>query len=149
MPLVGILTAIDGIQSSINSSFSNLGANTFDIEDYRRRGKVDGRKARVYPRITYAQQLTFKEKYSSPGIVTIYTVITSQAEVKYGSKVTNPNQEVRGGDENYLTVDGYDVKEGRPFSTTESLNGAYVALIGNNVMDALFEENESPLGKKN
>ncbi|MEQ8713205.1 MAG: ABC transporter permease, partial [Cyclobacteriaceae bacterium] len=27
--LVGILTAIDGIQSSINDSFSNLGTHTF------------------------------------------------------------------------------------------------------------------------
>ncbi|MEQ9403523.1 MAG: ABC transporter permease [Cyclobacteriaceae bacterium] len=146
--LVGILTAIDGIQSSIDSSFSNLGANTFDIEDYRRRGNVNGKKAKTYPRITYAQQLMFKEKYSGPGLVTIYTVITGQAEVKYGSKVTNPNQTVRGGDENYLTVDGYDVDKGRPFSAAESMNGAYVALVGDQVLDALFEDNENPIGKK-
>ena len=148
MSLVGILTAVDGIQNSINTSFSSLGANTFDIEDYRRRGSVDGKKAKTYPKITYAQQLKFKEKYNGPGTVTIYTVITGQAEVKYGSKVTNPNQVVRGGDENYLTVDGYDVKEGRPFSATESLKGSYVALVGSNVVDALFDDNESPLGKK-
>lgn len=146
--LVGILTAIDGIQNSISSSFSNLGSNTFDIEDYRRRGDVNGKKAKRYPRITYAQQLKFKEKYSGPGIITIYTVITGQAEVKYGSKVTNPNQTVRGGDENYLTVDGYDVKEGRPFAAAESQNGAYVALVGDQVVDALFDDNESPIGKK-
>ena len=29
--LVGILTAIDGIQNSVNSSFEGLGANTFSI----------------------------------------------------------------------------------------------------------------------
>ncbi len=34
--LVGILTAIEGIQSSINDSFSNLGANTFDMESVRK-----------------------------------------------------------------------------------------------------------------
>lgn len=148
MSLVGILTAIDGIQNSIDSSFSNLGANTFDIEDYRRRGNVDGKKAKVYPRITYAQQLKFKETYDGPGTVSIYAVITGQAEVKYGSKVTNPNQIVRGGDENYLTVDGYDVKEGRPFSYNESMKGAYVALVGSDVLDALFENGESAVGKK-
>jgi putative ABC transport system permease protein len=146
--LVGILTAIDGIQSSINTSFSSLGANTFDIEDRRNRGDEDGKKAKVYPKITYYEQLMFKEKYTGPGVVSIYTVVTGQAEVKYGSKVTNPNQVVRGGDENYLTVDGYDVKDGRPFSETESVNGSYVALVGNQVVDALFEENENPIGKK-
>lgn len=147
--LVGILTAIDGIQNSINSSFSSLGANTFDIEDKRvDRGSSDGRKAKTYPKVTYHELLQFKEKYEGPGVVSIYTVITGQAEVKYGSKVTNPNQVVRGGDENYLTVDGYDVAQGRPFSVNESLNGSYVALVGSDVIDELFEDNESPIGKK-
>lgn len=147
--LVGILTAIDGIQSSINSSFSSLGANTFDIEDKRRsRGSSDGKKEKTYPKVTYHELLMFKEKYEGPGVVSIYTVITGQAEVKYGSKVTNPNQIVRGGDENYLTVDGYDVDQGRPFSANESLNGSYVALVGSDVIDELFDENESPVGKK-
>ena len=147
--LVGILTAIDGIQNSINSSFSSLGANTFDIEDRRRdRGSSDGKKAKTYPKVTYHELLTFKEKYEGPGVVSIYTVITGQAEVKYGSKVTNPNQIVRGGDENYLTVDGYDVARGRPFSANESLNGSYVALVGSDVIGELFGDNESPVGKK-
>ncbi|MEP1032277.1 ABC transporter permease [Ekhidna sp.] len=147
--LVGILTAIDGIQSSINSSFSSLGANTFDIEDKRRsRGSSDGKKEKTYPKVTYHELLTFKEKYEGPGVVSIYTVITGQAEVKYGSKVTNPNQIVRGGDENYLTVDGYDVDKGRPFSANESLNGSYVALVGSDVITELFDDNESPVGKK-
>lgn len=147
--LVGILTAIDGIQNSINSSFSSLGANTFDIEDKRRsRGSSDGKKEKTYPKVTYSQLLTFKEKYEGPGTVSIYTVVTAQAEVKYGSKVTNPNQVVRGGDENYLTVDGYDVDQGRPFSANESLNGSYVALVGSNVVDELFEDYENPIGKR-
>ena len=49
--LVGILTAIDGIQDSINNSFSSLGANTFDIEDKRtNRGSSGGKKAKSYPK---------------------------------------------------------------------------------------------------
>jgi putative ABC transport system permease protein len=146
--LVGILTAIDGIQNSIDKSFSSLGANTFDIEDRRTgRGSSGGKKEKSYPKVTYDQLLTFKEKYEGPGVASIYTVITGQAEVKYGSKVTNPNQVVRGGDENYLTVDGYDIEKGRPFSANESLNGSYVALVGSDVIDELFGDS-SPIGKK-
>jgi putative ABC transport system permease protein len=33
MALVGILTAIDAIKSSINSNFTSLGANTFTIRN--------------------------------------------------------------------------------------------------------------------
>ena len=146
--LVGILTAVDGIQNSINKSFSNLGANTFDIEDIRRnRGSSGGVKQKTYPKITYNQLLRFKERYGGPGIVSIYTVITGRAEVKYGSEVTNPNLLVRGGDENYLVVDGYDIEQGRPFSANESLNGNYVALVGSQVVDKFFD-NKNPIGEK-
>jgi len=146
--LVGILTAVDGIQNSIDKSFSSLGANTFDIEDKRtNRGSSGGVKQKTYPKVTYNQLLQFKEKYEGPGVVSIYTVITSQAEVKYESEVTNPNLLVRGGDENYLLVDGYDIDEGRPFSANESLNGNYVALVGSQVIDELFK-NTNPIGKK-
>jgi putative ABC transport system permease protein len=71
MSLVGILTAIDGIQNSINNSFSNLGANTFDIESIRNRGTEDGKKAKVYPPVKYNELLQFKEKYDGPGVVSI------------------------------------------------------------------------------
>ena len=148
MALVGILTAIDGIQNAINSSFSSLGANTYDIEDKRRRGGGSGEKSqKIYPRITYREHFQFKKKYVGPGTVSIYTVITNRAEIKRGSKVTNPNQIVRGGDENYLKVDGYDIEEGRQFSVQESTNGSYVVLLGNEVVKVLFD-NEYPIGKK-
>ena len=61
--LVGILTAVDGIQNSIDKSFSSLGANTFDIEDRRQsRGSSGGKKQKSYPKVTYNQLLQFKEK---------------------------------------------------------------------------------------
>ena len=147
--LVGILTAIDGIQASIDSSFSNLGANTFDIESKRaNRGSNDGKKGKVYPPIKYAELAQFKEEYDGPGIVSVNTVVSWNTEAKYKSKVTNPNMMVRGGDENFLLVDGYDVGEGRSFSQAEIDNGAYVCIIGSEVVSALFEDNESPIGKK-
>ncbi len=147
--LVGILTAIDGIQASIDDSFSNLGANTFDIERKRiDRGSNQGKKAKVHPPIRYDELARFKKEYNGPGIVSINTVVSWTAEIKYRSKVTNPNIMVRGGDENFLIVDGYDVKNGRGFSQLEIDNGAYVAIIGSEVVDALFEEEEDPVGKK-
>jgi putative ABC transport system permease protein len=147
--LVGILTAIDGIQSSINDSFSNLGANTFDIERKRTdRGSSEGRKAKVHPPIKYAELVEFKEAYDGPGVVSLNVLVSWNAEIKYQSKVSNPNLLVRGGDENFLTADGYDIKAGRSFSPAEISNGAYVAIVGNDVVDALFEDNENPVGKK-
>lgn len=147
--LVGILTAIDGIQASIDSSFSNLGANTFDVESKRAdRGTSGGKKEKVYPALKYEELAQFKDEYNGPGIVSVNTVVSWNTEAKYKSKVTNPNMMVRGGDENFLLVDGYDIGEGRSFSQAEIKNGGYVCIIGSEVVNALFDDNESPVGKK-
>ncbi len=146
--LVGILTAIEGIQSSINDSFSNLGANTFDIESVRsNRGSRDGKEAKNFPPLTFDQLQRFKERYSA-GVVSVNAGVTWTAEVKHGSKKTNPNSRVQGGDENYLVVDGYDIVEGRSFSASEVNNGALVVIIGSEIKSALFEREENPVNKE-
>ncbi|MEQ8582942.1 MAG: ABC transporter permease [Marinoscillum sp.] len=146
--LVGILTAIEGIQSSINDSFSNLGANTFDMESVRQnRGSREGKEAKVFPPLTYEDLMRFKEKYTA-GVVSVNAYVSFAAEIKRGSKKTNPNSRVQGGDDNYLLVDGYDIKEGRGFSQIEVQNGAMVVIIGSEIKDALFEKEEDPINKE-
>jgi len=146
--LVGILTAIEGIQSSINDSFSNLGANTFDMESVRKnRGSRDGKEAKVFPPLTYEDLLRFKEKFTA-GVVSVNAYLSFAAEIKRGSKKTNPNSRVQGGDDNYLLVDGYDIKEGRGFSQIEVQNGAMVVIIGSEIKSALFEKDEDPINKE-
>ncbi len=146
--LVGILTAIEGIQSSINDSFSNLGANTFDMESIRRnRGSRDGKEAKIFPPLTYEDLMRFKDKFTA-GVVSVNAFVSFSAEVKRGSKKTNPNSRIQGGDENYLLVDGYDIERGRAFSQTEIQNGGMVVIIGREIRDALFTKEEDPINKQ-
>lgn len=145
--LVGMLTTIDGIQASINNSFSSLGANSFDIRSKRSRGRNQGKQEKVYPPIEYSDVISFKDRYNSAGVPSINTFVTGIAEAKRGSKISNPNLLVRGGDENYLSVEGADLKSGRSFSQIEVQNGRNVVIIGNEVFKALFDENEDPINK--
>lgn len=146
--LVGILTAIDGIQASINDSFSNLGSNTFVIEDKREeRGKKAGIAQKSYPPLTFDEVSQFVDHYNVGEVTAVYTSVTRNAEIKYGSEVTNPNFSVLGGDLNYLYVQGYDLEEGRSISAFEHQNGSNVVLIGQEVLSALFKENEQTLNK--
>ncbi|SMD32086.1 putative ABC transport system permease protein [Reichenbachiella faecimaris] len=146
--LVGILTAIDGIQNSINDSFSNLGSNTFVIEDKREeRGKKSGVSQKSYSALTFDEVSQFVDNYNVGEVTALYTTVTRNAEVKYGSEVTNPNFSVLGGDINYLYVEGYDVEEGRSISAFEHQNGSNVVLIGNEVLSTLFKENERAVNK--
>ncbi len=146
--LVGILTAIDGIQSSINDSFSNLGTHTFRIRSYRNNsGSRGGKEEKNVRPLEWQDVSTFKDRYTGDGVVSINSWVTFTAEVKYGSEVTNPNTRVKAGDENLLSVEGYNIDRGRDFSGIEIQNGANVALIGSEVSSQLFTNKVNPINK--
>ena len=145
--LVGMLTTIDGIQASINNSFSNLGANAFDIRNVRNRGQRQGKKQKVYPPLKYDEVVMFRDKYTGAGTPSLSTFVSFTAEAKRQSKVSNPNLAVKGGDENFLAVEGADLKEGRNFSFEEARSGNNVVIIGNEVFNSLFEKGEDPINQ--
>lgn len=149
--LVGMLTAIDGIKTQIADSFSGLGANSFDLKNKGSSGGraiQDGKTEKTYPKLTFREVMNFKEKYNSVGISTVYTGVTGSAEIKRGSKKTNPNVRVQGSDDNYLNIKAIKLKEGRNFSNMEVQNGYNVCIIGEELQTTLFEPNEDPLNQK-
>jgi putative ABC transport system permease protein len=149
MALVGILTAIDAIKSSINSNFTSMGANTFTI---RNRGMTvrigqNGKKAKHFRNITYDEAVRFTKEFSFPAKPSVSTLASGAATIKFESKKTNPNIRVFGGDENYLATSGYDLESGRNFSTQEIQYGNHVVIIGKEVADVLFSGIEDPIDK--
>lgn len=146
--LVGILTAIDGIQSSITESFSSLGANSFNISVKRSQGRSRGREQRIYPPITYKQAVKFSQKSNSNVHVSLSSFITQIAEVKRLSEKTNPNISVVGGNENYIYQEGLDIETGRNFSEIEIKYGSNVAIIGKEIAKKLFKKDEKHIGEE-
>lgn len=142
--LVGILTAIDAIKFSLNSNFSNMGANTFNIQNHSM--SVQGR-GQVYEKLTFSEALRFRERYTFPATVSIQTWVTSTATLKFRSESTNPNIAVRGVDENFLQTSGYSLTSGRNFSAPEIQNGDHVIIIGSNISDLLFKGLITPEGQ--
>ena len=145
--LVGTLTAIEAMKAKVNESLSGLGANSFDIKDISRRSRSAGKAQKVYPVIKYKELKKFKELFRYQSTSGISTNLTWTAEVKRFSKITNPNVGVFGGGVNYLILENYDLDKGRNFSELEVKNGAHVVILGVEVADKLFE-NEEPVGKE-
>lgn len=148
--LVGILTAIDGIQNSVGSSFASLGANNFDIEAKGldgRRGTSQGKVEKRYAPISYKEAGDFKEEYNFIGNVSLYTRITGSGEIKYKSEKTNPTVGIAATDENYFIQKAYDIAEGRNFSPLEIRNNNAVVIIGANIVKKLFAENQEVIGE--
>ncbi len=147
--LVGALTAVDGVEKSINESLSSLGANTFDITSKRNRGgSTQGVTEKVYPNLKFTEVNQFVREYPVSATVSLSANLTGIAEVKRLSKKTNPNIQVVGANDEYLPIKGLDLYEGRNFSVIEVEYGSLVAIIGYKVYTDLFARNETAIGEK-
>ncbi len=147
--LVGILTAIDSIKTSITREFTVMGANTFTITSRGMRVQVGNSRYRSknYEYISYYQAKEFKEHFDFPATTSISVYATGSAVLKYGSEKTNPNITVTGIDEDYLFTAGYEIEKGRGFSEQDIVGGRNVVLLGNDLVKKLFKDDESPMQK--
>lgn len=148
MALVGILTAIDAIKNSINSSFSSMGANSFTIRNAGMNIQVGSntKRSHRYKNITYAEALDLKENFKFPATVSVAATATPIGVIKFRSIKSNPNIWVVGADENYLSVSGYFLDQGRNFSARDMELGNHVCLLGKDLVSTLFKK-ESPVDK--
>jgi len=147
--LVGILTAIESIKTSITKEFTVLGANTFSITSRGMRVQIGSQRIRTknYSYISYYEAKEFKEQFDFPATASISVNSTGTATLKYESVKTNPNISVRGIDLDYLFTSGYEVSQGRAFSAEDINAGRNMVLIGSELAKKLFKGGENPIQK--
>jgi putative ABC transport system permease protein len=150
MALVGILTAIDAIKSSLTNQFTLMGANSFTISSRGMNIQIGNQSTRQknFSRISYREAEEFKSRFTEPAWVSISFYASSFATVKYEAKKSNPNVRLTGIDENYLAVSGYEVETGRNFSLDDVLMNKHLVLIGAEIVKLLFPEGIDPLDKE-
>lgn len=148
MALVGILTAIDAIRSSLDSNFTSLGANTFKIESYRVKVRIGkGREKIAYEDIRYSEAQRFMEEYPIPSTISVSAVLTRNTTLKYKSEKTNPNIPVMGIDDKYFAVSGYTIEQGRNFTESEVQRGDNAIIIGSEIVTRLYKDEKEVVGK--
>lgn len=149
MALVGILTAIDSLESSIKSNFSSMGSNSFSIERKwdDMRGGGGGEDSKPGPPVLYREAMLFKDRYKFPATVSVSENITGISTIKHDSKKTNPNVLVTGVDENFLLTSGNQVSSGRYFTVDEVKEGAPVIVLGKDVVDKIFGSKDDPVNQ--
>ncbi len=150
MALVGILTAIDSIKHTITKQFATMGANTFTVESRGFTVQIGKNRYRKknHPYINYRQARAFKDRFDFPAMVSVYTNASGMATVKFKSEKTHPNVTVIGSDEDYLATAGFETASGRNLSYQDVIMNRNVALIGVDVANKIFKNNEDPLGKQ-
>ena len=104
-------------------------------------------KARNFERINYDEAMRFKENFDFPAFVSVNAFATHTATLKYKSEKTNPNVPVLGTDDSYMYTSGNEIEKGRNFSNNEVYYGSHVVILGKELENKLFKNNEDPVGK--
>ena len=158
MALVGIITAIQAMNQKLTESFSSMGANGFSIR-YKARSirmgggddglKVEKKGARkekqsnLDRRITMDEAEAFMAQYKFPGVAGISTMAGRNTIASYSSQKTSPNVTLFGGDEQYLNLNGLNIRTGRNFTRQEIQGAGNVCIIGLDVARKLFRNRET------
>lgn len=150
MALVGILSAIDAIKSSVVNQFTMMGANSFTITSRGMNIEIGDSKTRTknFSQISFREAEEFKSRFTEAAWVSISFNASGLSTVKYGSEKTNPNVSLLGVDENHLTVAGYEIESGRNFSADEVQLTRHIVLIGADIVKDLFPSGVDPLGQE-
>ncbi len=144
--VIGVMTLINGMRSSIENGLNVLGANSFQVskwpaffspstwERYRNRRDV-----------TYSDGRRFKDLMADSANVNL-TIGRGGQTVIVRDRRTNPNVGLIGTDENYLTAFNYDVSVGRNIGPDDVEFGRPVCVLGADVQNRVFPD-EDPMGK--
>lgn len=149
MALIGILTAIDAIKSSLTNQFTMMGANTFTITSRGMNIQVGNDRSRTknFSRISYLEANEFKTRFNEEAFVSISFNASGLSTVKYGTEKTFPNINLIGADENQLVVAGYEIGTGRNFSPDDVQSTRHNVIIGSDIVKDLFTTGVDPLGQ--
>lgn len=145
--VIGVMTAIRTLETSIESGLNVFGTNTFLINKTPaiQLGHGGRSKYRNRKNIDYRQFEILKERAKLPLLVSVLDG-TSERSVRYKDKLVNQTVEIDGGDENALRTINTFIEDGRNITEDDVRFSRSVCLLGMDVVDRLFPF-EDPLGK--
>ena len=144
--VIGVMTAIRTLESSVESGLNVFGTNTFVIQKYSAIMTDHGdEKYRNRKNIDYPQYEEFKRRAKLPILVSV-SEETSARNVKYRDKTVKRSIELIGGDEGTVRTYNTYIADGRNVTVDDVHSARNVCLLGMDVVDRLFPF-EDPLGK--
>jgi putative ABC transport system permease protein len=141
--VIGVMTLISGMRTSVESGLNVLGANSFQISKFA--PFTDWNRFRNRRDVTYPLASRFKALMADTAKVNIQLGRGGRTVV-YRDRRTNPNVGLRGTDENFVTAFNYDVEHGRNLLPEDVNFGRPICVLGHDVKEKLFPR-EDALGR--
>ena len=144
--VIGVMTAIRTLESSIASGLNVFATNTFVIQKYPEISFGSNREYRKRKNIDFPQYQKFKSRSTLPILVSVLEG-TSVRNVRYKDRIVKNYVDLIGGDDGTIRFYNTYLSDGRNFIDDDIHFGRNVCVLGMDVVDRLFPF-EDPISKK-
>ncbi len=145
--IIGVMTAISVLQTTVEKELTVLGTQTFQVQKWPNgfSGDNDRREAQKWPPVTLAEAQAIRE--GAPAIDLVGTEIWDGGKVAtYKSVTTEPIISICGGSPEYPENNTHFVEQGRNLSRMDMLAARKVVVLGHALAEQLFPFTD-PIGK--
>ena len=141
--VIAVVNLGEGLKQSTANQLSDMGTNLIMVmRTNQRRGGVSMGSSNVQSLKVRDCELIEK---SAKNVSAVSPVVNSGGQLVNGSK--NWSGTVYGGSPEYLEIRKYEIATGVNFTDDDVKKYAKVGLIGQTIVEELFDENEDPIGK--
>jgi putative ABC transport system permease protein len=136
--IIGVMTAVQVLQNSIEAGLSGLGSNTFQIQKQPViANHTQWMKSLKWKDITYEQAQVVKERITLAQYVGIGAYKSSET-VQFGALKTNPNVNVGGEEPEGMQTNNWTIQDGRNITDDDVRYASFVAILMADVVKKLF-----------
>ena len=141
--VIAVVNLGEGLKESTANQLSDMGTNLIMVmRANQRRGGISMGSSNVESLTVQDCELIAK---NAKNVTKVSPVVNSGGQLVNGSK--NWSGTVYGGSPDYLEIRKYDIATGVNFTDDDVKKYAKVGLIGQTIVEELFDEDEDPIGK--
>jgi putative ABC transport system permease protein len=143
--VIGVMTALSVIQTSIEGGLSFLGSNIFQLAKYPTMSSSDNDDLANRRNITLEEAREFERLMGGEANAICFKIFDGGKAASYGRSKLQALTLV-GTNEHFLVANSYTLGYGRNISPEDVVFGRPVTVVGADIQKKLFA-NESPIGK--
>ena len=141
--VIAVVNLGEGLKQSTANQLSDMGTNLIMVmRANQRRGGISMGSSNVESLTLHDCELI---KKNAKNITMVSPVVNSAGQIVNGSK--NWSGTVYGGSPDYLEIKKYEIATGVNFTEEDVMKYAKVGLIGQTIVEELFDKDEDPIGK--
>ena len=145
--IIIVMTAISGIQKTVEDTFNSIGTNNFIIQKYPAINIGHGARKKYRNRENLTIEIGEKLKSLAKLPVAVgIQMFRGGKVVKFGNNKTNPNVPLIAMNMDQLRTEERNISLGRSFSTQDLKYARNVCLLGTDIVEKLFEQ-LNPIGE--